>query len=646
MKLILSFIFSTIFIIHSSLYAQNTSSTKLKWRVIEEFYPNLQIDRKLLSFENAEYNPNTGQLPTFIKRIESKNGLKPIVKLQILKTRTVNNDANTLKYFEFIENEFKTLTSKAYANGAPVYFYSLTPLRKNGNQIELIDDFNLEITWIADDNTNGNLARKRSNKIDSKLRSGTWHKISVTQNGIYKLDKSFFDKNDIDISGTDVNKIAVFGYGGRELPMLNSADRPEDIAQIPSKSFGLTDGSFDNGDYIIFYAQGPLTWQLNNKGTFYKHEKHAYADDIQYFVGIGEHSREEPTSLPELSGNSDVLIDEYDYLYVHHIDQLTDISKNVKTGKEWFGEEFNFNTKQEFDLGTIDGFKSSDSFMIKSSVYARNVSSGSSFNVLLNGKNVLTQFCSRAGSDYLDTYAHSNTSTIKAKSSSNALKLTYEYNKPNSSAVGWLNFFEIQAKAKLIYNGQQLSFRNKDIITSTESLAEIRIQSTANNFLIWNVSQINDVKSVPFNVNNGTVSFKTYAENVDEYIIFNPSNALNPNYVDEVKNQNLHGMPFADVLIVAYDSFVDEAQELAAFHAARENFRVNIATPQQIYNEFSSGTQDITAIRDFIRYFYENANTDTDKPRYLIMFGDASYDFKDRILDNTNLVPSYQSKNS
>ncbi|MFY0674753.1 MAG: type IX secretion system sortase PorU [Bacteroidia bacterium] len=646
MKTTLSLFFSTIFVLNSAVFAQNQKSISLEWRIVEEDYPNLNIDRKLLGFEQAEYNSNKGYMPFFIERIDAPIGLKPVVKLEIEETRTVKNDEAIEKYSEYIPEDFQYNIELAFEKGKEIYFLKLTPIRKSGNQIETIERFSYVTNWELAENSNSSIAKKRSGKIESKLKSGEWHKVEVTQTGVYKIDKDFLDDNGIDIAGTDVDKIAVFGYGGKELPMLNSALRPEDMQQLPAKSFGLNDGSFDDGDYLLFYAEGPITWQLNGKRTPYKHAKHAYSENVSYMICVGGELRKEPIDQAKLNGTSDVIINNYDYLHAHHVDQLTDISKNVKTGKEWFGEEFNFNTKQTFNIGTVNGLITADSLIIKSNVFARNVTSNSTFTVRLNNKKVFDQNCSRAGSDYLAIYAHGNTSSEKVPVSTNNLVVEYEYNKPNSSAVGWLNFFEIQAKSRIVYDGNQLAFRNKDISTSSESIVEFNVESPNQNVLIWKVSDIDATESIPFDFSNNQIRFKTYSTETDEYIIFNPGNAYSPTYASKIENQNLHGLPYADVLIIAYDSFLNEAQELANFHSEREGFRVNIATPQQIYNEFSSGTQDITALRDYVRYFYETASIDDDKPKYLIMFGDASYDFKDRIVDNTNLVPSYQSENS
>ncbi len=67
---------------------------------------------------------------------------------------------------------------------------------------------------------------------------------------------------------------------------------------------------------------------------------------------------------------------------------------------------------------------------------------------------------------------------------------------------------------------------------------------------------------------------------------------------------------------------------------------------ENIYQEFSSGKQDIAAIRNLVKYVYDNASSSSNRVKYLNLFGDASYDFKDRITNNTNIVPIYHATNS
>jgi hypothetical protein len=130
-----------------------------------------------------------------------------------------------------------------------------------------------------------------------------------------------------------------------------------------------------------------------------------------------------------------------------------------------------------------------------------------------------------------------------------------------------------------------------------------------------------------------------------EYIAFNPNNALIPVNAGRVQNQDLHNSIVTDYLIVTNPLLLSQVERLAEFHRQKNNLKVTVVTVDKIFNEFSSGSQDPVAIRDFAKmYFDKAASNPNNRPKYLLFFGDASFDYKNRIVNNTNLVPSYQSK--
>lgn len=81
------------------------------------------------------------------------------------------------------------------------------------------------------------------------------------------------------------------------------------------------------------------------------------------------------------------------------------------------------------------------------------------------------------------------------------------------------------------------------------------------------------------------------------------------------------------MIIVTDEAFISEAT-LAQYHFTNDNLSTIVVTPQQIYNEYSSGAQDVVAIRDFFRQVYHSASSPSDSLKYVLMFGSPSYDYK------------------
>ena len=106
----------------------------------------------------------------------------------------------------------------------------------------------------------------------------------------------------------------------------------------------------------------------------------------------------------------------------------------------------------------------------------------------------------------------------------------------------------------------------------------------------------------------------------------------------------MHGISNnVEFVIVSHPDFFSAANRLADFHLEKDNMNSIVVTPQQIYNEFSSGMQDVSAIRDFLKHQYNKENSAL---KYLLLFGDGSYDPKNRVENNTNFIVTYQSANS
>ncbi|MDG2263841.1 MAG: type IX secretion system sortase PorU, partial [Flavobacteriales bacterium] len=90
----------------------------------------------------------------------------------------------------------------------------------------------------------------------------------------------------------------------------------------------------------------------------------------------------------------------------------------------------------------------------------------------------------------------------------------------------------------------------------------------------------------------------------------------------------------------------EQAQRIADYHIENSGLTAKVVNLDEIYNEFSSGSRDITGIRDFIKHVYELNSTPDDQLKYVCFFGDASYDYKDRIIGNNNIVPVYLATKS
>jgi hypothetical protein len=192
----------------------------------------------------------------------------------------------------------------------------------------------------------------------------------------------------------------------------------------------------------------------------------------------------------------------------------------------------------------------------------------------------------------------------------------------------------------LTQNADQLVFRDARSIAAN-AVAQFNINSSSP-LDVWDVTTPGKPFRIASDYTGGIVSFKARTDSLREFISFNGSSFITPSSAVAIVNQNLHGLPATEAYIIAPARFADFAYELAAFHTNR-GVTSSVVFTEHIYNEFSSGSQDVSAIRDFLRMLYKRASGPNELPKYVTLLGRASYDYKDRINNNTNLVPTYES---
>ena len=163
---------------------------------------------------------------------------------------------------------------------------------------------------------------------------------------------------------------------------------------------------------------------------------------------------------------------------------------------------------------------------------------------------------------------------------------------------------------------EQMSFRSISSV-KLNSISEFLISDINPSTRIWDVTFPLSPKSINGNIMANEFSFKISTDTLRNFIAFD-GGYLSVNLLGRVENQDLHAIKNIDYLIVSHPIFLEQANRLANFHR-NNGLTVEVVNPQQIYNEFSSGSQDVSAIRDFAKMLYEQESP----LKYLLLFGDA-----------------------
>lgn len=617
---------------------------KLQWTSQPQVIAISETDsRTVPSFNGAFFEPENDFLPNYFETFPA--GISGTVEIIIANPvyEPLSLQGLTITS-EKIPMDIKAAAQMGFIKMKPVASVSFIPLRRNPatGEIERLAAFDLEIRIMPNALTGYSYKRSPSYASSSVLSTGSWYKIAVDQDGIYKLDYNFLKNLGMDVDNIDPRNIRVYGNGGGMLPEENADFRHDDLAENAIYVADGNDGHFDQGDYILFYGQGPHRWRYDAASQKFRHQIHLYSDNTYYFINADKGPSRRWTSQTSVSNPTVTVTSFDDYAFYE-----SDKSNLLTSGREWYGEHFSFSSTAFSRSFSFPNLVTSVPVSIKTAIAARSTSQTSYFVVTANGQAVNSHSIGTVGSHYTTTYAREDIKENAFASSSEQINITISFTNPSALSEGWLNYIELNVRRNLIYNGSPLLFRDKGSV-GAGNRAEFIIQNAPAGLIILDVTDPVNVFSQQYALNGNEASFTVTTDSLREFIAFvDGSGLLSAKPVGLVENQNLHAIGQPDMLIITHPSMLNEARMLANHHFIKNNLHTEVVDVGKIYNEFSSGAQDISAIRDFVRMIYNRAGNDTTlMPRYLLLFGDASYDYKNRVNNNTNLVPSYQSHSS
>ncbi len=449
---------------------------------------------------------------------------------------------------------------------------------------------------------------------NSVLSKGKWAKIKISETGVHKL--TYDEIRNMGFSNP--SDIRVFGFGGA---MLNEYFMNAKIDDLPEIAI------YDSGSYILFYAQGPVKWNnnLNSSNCRFNFTLNPYSNYGYYFLttdaGKGKRINVEAIESGEEPSEVTNFID-YKYIKKEEINFS-------RSGRTWYGDIMTNGGSKNYSF-TFPNIETGKEMRIQVSAVGASTQS-TSLKVTYGSTTETLSFSTISG----HVRASAKETCIKKYPSSDNISLSLLYLAKSSSDKAALNYIVVNAWRKLIMSGSSMSFRNYECL-GYDSYSRFTLQEASSDTKIWNVTDMQNITEVPSVFSGSTLQFVKKTDELQEFVALNPSGQFpKPEFVGLVSNQNLHALPATvDFVIISHPDFLSEADRLSKKHEEFDQVNVVVVTPEQIYNEFSSGTPDATAYRWLMKMLYDR--DETKSPKYLLLFGDGSYDNKDILTSKTN----------
>lgn len=611
------------------LNAQNNSFViDFKWNGTEnEIIHGDTINR--LSFEGAYYE-------------NDEDPLKPLYKTLIpVYAENVEADFNVrIIASEMVSKEELALVSDVIED-TPVHNYkhlisrddcklcfTLSPFFMNNDTIMRV--LSCEVNYSLKETRSES---KKSFADNSVLSSGKWYKMSLASTGMYKISYSDLESMGISVSSVDPRNIRIYHNGGGVLPVVNKHERHDDLYELPIYVHGEDDGVFNSGDYIVFYGRGPVTWEC--KGETYERVINPYSDYSYAFLTTDLGAGKRIQDAESITDESDETIASFiDYRLVED-----DVYNLNNMGATWYFDKFDVTTTRSYSFNFPNLIKDKHC-ILKVETASRNTASPASFRIKANGTQI--SYLSFNTLTNTSKYAlEGKTGNVKFNSSSSGITVDLEYERSSTSSVAWLDFIMINAWRELKFTGNVMSFRNPDCVDDNKCYT-YKLSNASNKMQVWDVTNPVEPRRLQLDFSSDIASFKVKGSSDNEFIAFNGNEYKSIGSVSTVQNQNLHSNYDFDYLIITYPDFYSQAERLKELHSHIDDLKIEIVTPNLIYNEFSCGALDVTAIRDYIKMIYDKSDK---RLRYVLLLGDASYDFRNKS-GQVCFIPSWQSVHS
>ncbi len=446
------------------------------------------------------------------------------------------------------------------------------------------------------------------------------------------------------IDTKDPRNFQLFSMGAGMLPETVTEEFDNGLKEHAIIVSGEQDGKFDSKDYILFYAEGPDVKYYSEKDTMFLVRKNLYYRATNLYLKIGSVAGKRIQSLPYIPlPNAENISN---YIKVQHLEDekvnlLFGRTVTYGSGKEWYGDYFKTVRKKDYSNAfNFDGLSSNSSAKIKLGFAARSDEYTDAF-LQINGSSFKISMSRTNTGDVEDDIAKETDQVFNTRINPQS-NIILNYPLTNTPSEGWLNYITFNSLHDLTWNEKEI-----DLISPMGINKNLRFQmSNANkNIQVWNIQESIWPVNQESNLTGSLLEFYTTPTSyLQNFFAFDINKIRSPNKGQKIPNQNLASLNGAHAIILYFPEFETAAQRLALHRTEYSKIKTIAISIDKVYNEYSTGQQDPTAIRNFARHQYLS---DPDF-KYLILLGDGSFDYlaHDKEVKGENFIPVYETDES
>lgn len=478
----------------------------------------------------------------------------------------------------------------------------------------------------------------------SVLAHGDWYKVSIPSSGLYKLTYSDFIALGVPAEKIVSKNLSIYGNGSHQISSDNSLCTSSDLKENAIYVYD-PNNNFSQGGFVVFYGECGTEWNFNKNTKSWSFKINPYSDLSYYFItfsdSIGGKKRVNSVSNQSLLADTSVNFSRDYFLSKQEINNINN------SGTLWVGKQFVSNMSVEYPLDLKNALVDENNNLLRAALLEYKLvakSENANFIMNLNNGQLIDTIVFQTNDKVNDKTIKKNIYSIKPIS--NKISLNFY---GGSLSKGWLDYILVNYDKKLDYSYPSiLRYKTTELLAQNKIVENIITNVPNENIVVWDVTDwINPIQIIGnYSSANKTYSFNLNSDTLKNIMIFHYNSNFNTvTPIGKIENQNLHASEAVDYVIITNPLFLEQANRLAKIHQDYNNTTTKVVTTEQIYNEFSSGSPDFLAYKEYLRMLYNKYLSEGKNPKNVLLFGDGTFDNKNILKYNNNFILTHQGEN-
>lgn len=464
--------------------------------------------------------------------------------------------------------------------------------------------------------------REPKRSVVNPFSTGVWFKLEVDEEGLYRIGYDEITNSGLDPGQFDPMTMKIYTAAFDLLPKSVTDSFPDSLVEVPVYVEGEDDHSFDSGDYLVFYG---FTASYFVPDTAISWFENGYArNSVYWFTFGGEYGKRMERIDASWTGDvPETVVSE-----VLHIEE--DVANPTRSGINWYWEDVS-------PTGTEPG---SHSFVIHHPEAQGSARVAVGIFTLQFGTRIYR--CELDGALFFD-----DTLTLPTRSSMPPHYLRGEGSLSGDSSIFNFSIRAFPDEGRVYFNGVDVVYeRFADLgqpfhaFFGNPQNYTIECDNSGTTPFVFDVTDLKAPMMLDnYTTEGNSIVFSSSADSFQLLYFSNTSLARSAELIPVNPGNLRTESAGCEYLVITHKDFYNSIMPLVDYR--RRQYTTKVVTIDDIFDDFSFGKYDPLAIKHFL---YFTMNNWTTVPMYVLLVGDATYDYKNNLNKETppNFIPTYE----